>query len=235
MIHTVGYRVTDHATGEVLSTVCFETRGYAEMVRDTMAQSRPNVGIESVFECDGEYYAGFRDDPPELAEPLVDGPLSRRGPQPGEPQKMAPGFVLTGDFTDPPSVPPETRVKPVTLDQTTNPKDLVGQLKPAPGAVPPVAILHEAMAMADGAAKYGPYNWRQHPVRATIYIDACMRHLFAWLDGEEEARDSGHHHLGHARACLGILLDARETGNLVDDRPEPGPSADFLERNTKGK
>jgi hypothetical protein len=26
-------------------------------------------------------------------------------------------------------------------------------------------------------------------------------------------------HLGHAKACLGILLDAEATGNLIDDRP----------------
>ena len=43
-------------------------------------------------------------------------------------------------------------------------------------------------------------------------------HLNAWAEGEEAAPDSGVHHLGHARACLGILLDAQETGNLIDDR-----------------
>ncbi len=39
------------------------------------------------------------------------------------------------------------------------------------------------------------------------------------LEGQEKADDSGCHHLGHARACLGILLDAQATGNLIDDRP----------------
>ena len=35
------------------------------------------------------------------------------------------------------------------------------------------------------------------------------------------APDSKAHHLGHARACLGILLDAMANGCLEDDRPTP--------------
>ena len=90
---------------------------------------------------------------------------------------------------------------------------------------PPAALAHGATAMMNGATKYGPYNWRENPVVASIYIDACMRHLFAWFDGEEVASDSGVHHLGHAMACLAILLDAQETGNLVDDRPSVNQGA----------
>lgn len=102
---------------------------------------------------------------------------------------------------------------------TANPKDLLGAKKPMLSAVSAIACAHEAFAMMDGHYKYGPYNWRDKAVRARIYIDACKRHLDAWLEGEEEAQDSGAHHLGHARACLGILLDAQENGALVDDRP----------------
>lgn len=101
----------------------------------------------------------------------------------------------------------------------TNPKDLLGAKKVVFTCVPPVALAHEAFAMMDGSKKYGPFNWRKNKVQARIYIDAALRHMFAWFEGEEYAEDSGAHHLGHARACLGILLDAIETGNLVDDRP----------------
>lgn len=73
--------------------------------------------------------------------------------------------------------------------------------------------------MMDGARKYGPFNWRGNAVVASIYIDALIRHAMSWFEGEECADDSGVHHLGHAIACLGILLDAQETGNLIDDRP----------------
>lgn len=79
-------------------------------------------------------------------------------------------------------------------------------------------MLHEACAMLDGDIKYGFRNWREKNVVARIYIDAALRHLNSWAEGEEYAEDSGVHHLGHARACLGILLDAQETGNLIDNR-----------------
>ncbi len=112
-----------------------------------------------------------------------------------------------------------------------NPKDILGMTKVSLSKVPTAAIIYEALAMADGAAKYGPFNWRKNKVIASIYVDACMRHLSSWFDGEEIASDSLVHHLGHARACLGILIDALETGNLDDDRPPSGPTARLLAEN----
>lgn len=72
----------------------------------------------------------------------------------------------------------------------------------------------------DGARKYNSFNWRANKVQADIYVDAAFRHLSSWFEREEIAPDSGVHHLGHAMACLAILLDAQETGNLVDNRPK---------------
>lgn len=102
---------------------------------------------------------------------------------------------------------------------TTNPKDLLGAKKVSITKLPFIAVLHGAMAMMNGADRYGPYNWRDKKVQAAIYIDAAERHINSWFEGEQIADDSGVHHLGHAIACLAILLDAEETGNLVDDRP----------------
>ena len=110
------------------------------------------------------------------------------------------------------------KMKSAVVD-AANPKDLLGVKKVSLTKLPPVAVLHAAHALMNGATKYGPYNWRDKAVRASIYVDACERHLNAWLDGEEDATDSGVHHLGHAIACLAILLDAQEAGKLVDDRP----------------
>ena len=110
----------------------------------------------------------------------------------------------------------------VSKANTTNPKDLLGNKKVPMGAALPVAIAHESLAMLDGELKYGYRNWRSKPVVARIYIDAAKRHLNAWEEMEENAPDSGVHHLGHARACLGILLDAQADWQpYVDDR-EPG-------------
>jgi hypothetical protein len=41
------------------------------------------------------------------------------------------------------------------------------------------------------------------------------------------------HHLGHARACLGIIIDAESIGALVDDRPHRGAAGDMIKRYTK--
>lgn len=116
----------------------------------------------------------------------------------------------------------------------TNPKDLLGIKKVRLSLVPPASTLYQALAMEDGAVKYGPYNWRENKVIASIYIDAALRHISQWLDGEELASDSKKPHLGHALACLGIIVDAKETGNLVDDRPKTGAASDLIEKWKKG-
>ena len=111
-----------------------------------------------------------------------------------------------------------------------NPKDLIGVKKvPTLSVIPTAALVQMGRAMENGAEKYGPFNWRQHAVKSSIYIDACLRHIMAWVDGEEDAADSGVHHLGHAMAGLAIVLDAMEADKLIDER-SPGPSPEMLER-----
>lgn len=103
---------------------------------------------------------------------------------------------------------------------SVNPKDLIGAKKLSMTVLPDVAVAHFNHAMQNGAVKYGAFNWRDKSVGALTYINAARRHIAQWLDGEEVAADSGVHHLGHAAACLAILLDAQECGQLVDDRPK---------------
>lgn len=110
-----------------------------------------------------------------------------------------------------------------------NPKECQGQTKAPLHLIPPVALVAESIALLDGARKYGAYNWRETRVRATTYVSAIQRHLLAWLDGEEEAQDSGLHHLAHVRACTAILLDALYSDKLIDDRPIAGPAPEVLD------
>lgn len=95
----------------------------------------------------------------------------------------------------------------------------------------PVTVrIYGAQACRDGAAKYGPYNWREKPISLMGYTGAMERHLLAIRDGEDLAMDSLCGHLGHIIATAGILLDARECGTLIDDRPEQkGPAPRLLE------
>lgn len=117
-------------------------------------------------------------------------------------------------------------VAPTSKAVGVNPKDLLGMKKPSLTKIPALASLWESLAMMDGAGKYDPYNWRSKAVLASIYVDAAKRHIDAWFEGQKYAEDSGCHHLGHARACLAILLDAEATGNLKDDRPITEGSCD---------
>ena len=114
-----------------------------------------------------------------------------------------------------------------------NPKTVLGLAKPSMSAIPPISLLHLGKAMTDGKNKYGLMNWREKKVTSSVYYDAAMRHLMAWWDGEENAPDSGVHHLGHAMACLAIVLDAQSLGKLNDDRPTPGMFAEAVKANTK--
>lgn len=41
------------------------------------------------------------------------------------------------------------------------------------------------------------------------------------------------HHLGHARACLAIIIDAESVGALVDDRPLPGATGRLIRKYTQ--
>ena len=119
----------------------------------------------------------------------------------------------------------------MTAELERNPKDLLGVLKVDLSCVPPVSILYEALGMQDGKVKYGAFNWREKKVIASIYYAAAKRHLDAWFDGQDVTEgpgEAGYPHLGHAKACIGIIIDALETGNLIDDRPVKGVFASVL-------
>lgn len=114
-----------------------------------------------------------------------------------------------------------------------NPKTRFGVAKPPLSLIPGQARVLLAEAFRDGARKYGPANWRVDPVTASTYLNAAERHLISWQDGEENAEDSGVHHLAHAAACLLILLDAQASGTLKDDRPTPANTSRLIRENTK--
>lgn len=108
-----------------------------------------------------------------------------------------------------------------------NPKTLAGSKKVPLHLIPPSAKHFLAMAMEDGASKYGPYNWRDIPISVSPYYAAAQRHLDAFWDGEDTAPDSKVNHLAHAMACCAILLDAMTCGALVDDRPKKGAAPEL--------
>lgn len=101
----------------------------------------------------------------------------------------------------------------------TNPKDSVG-IKKVPFSVLPMPVVAEiGLALLEGARKYGRHNWRIAGVRASVYIDACFRHISQFWEGEDIDPDSGLSHITKAIAGLMVLRDSMKKGNWVDDRP----------------
>lgn len=100
----------------------------------------------------------------------------------------------------------------------TNPKDALGSNKLPIHLWPAAATALGSLGLLEGDLKYGRNNFRATPIRASVYYDACIRHLQGWMEGEDQDPDSGLPHLAHALACLGILADAWMAGTLVDDR-----------------
>lgn len=103
-----------------------------------------------------------------------------------------------------------------------NPKTQFGVKKLPLHLVPPSANAALASAFADGAEKYGPYNWREKSISSSVYYAALQRHIMAWWDGEELAEDSGVEHLAHAMACIALIIDSKSINMLNDDRPIKG-------------
>lgn len=84
----------------------------------------------------------------------------------------------------------------------------------------PVNVLMEiAIALTEGARKYGRHNYRAIGVRASVYYDATLRHIFAWWSGEDIDPDSGLSHITKAIASLVVLRDAMINNKWTDDRP----------------
>lgn len=104
-----------------------------------------------------------------------------------------------------------------------NPKDVQGRKKPGIGRIPG-SVMYEVGVVADhGAAKYGPMNWVEEEISASVYLDAARRHMSQYEFGEDTDPESGVSHLSHAIAGLCILRDAIFRGSIIDDRPPALP------------
>lgn len=116
--------------------------------------------------------------------------------------------------------------------KSTNPKDAIGSSKLPLHLWPASATMTGTLGLLDGTLKYGRANWRVAGVRASIYIDAVLRHVNAYREGETNDPDSGVPHLGHALACLAILVDSEAAGKLNDDRNIEGGYRALVEKLT---
>lgn len=72
-----------------------------------------------------------------------------------------------------------------------------------------------------GARKYAEQNWRKG-IRVSRLLGACLRHVFAFLGGEDNDPESGLSHLGHAGCCLMFTLWTVRRRPDLDDRWRSG-------------
>lgn len=106
-----------------------------------------------------------------------------------------------------------------TSAKPTNPKDAIATDKLPLHLVSPIVKAYQAIAHYLGNVKYGAWNWRAAGARASVYRSALERHIDAWWEGEDIDPTDGTPHLANALACLNILIDAKHSGKLIDDRP----------------
>jgi hypothetical protein len=107
----------------------------------------------------------------------------------------------------------------------SNPKAAFGALKWYVSVVSWPVIANMALGMLEGALKYGRHNYRLAGVKASTYVDASVRHIAAFWEGQDLDPDSkiGLHHIDKAMASLHVLRDGILRGTWVDDRPPKSP------------
>lgn len=76
--------------------------------------------------------------------------------------------------------------------------------KPQLSLNPAEGLVLMARALQYGAGKYARGNFRKG-MKHTRLLDACLRHLAAYCDGEDNDPESGVSHIGHALANLAML------------------------------
>jgi hypothetical protein len=90
--------------------------------------------------------------------------------------------------------------------------------KPPLAVLPVAGIRAVANVQAYGNSKYKSYDdWRKG-MEARRITSCAIRHIFAYLDGEDIDPESGQRHIAHAATRLLFLLQNEEDGVLIDDR-----------------
>lgn len=88
--------------------------------------------------------------------------------------------------------------------------------KPRMDLLDPYAIEQLSRVLTFGARKYAAHNWRKG-IRKSRLLAAALRHLFAYLRGEDQDPESGLSHAAHAMCCCMFLLGLEHRADL-DDR-----------------
>lgn len=83
--------------------------------------------------------------------------------------------------------------------------------------MPTYALEQIALVLKHGAAKYEPRNWEKGMPWSKC-AGSLLRHVFAWLSGQDMDKESGLHHMAHAACETMFLLEYFRSGKGSDDR-----------------
>ncbi len=81
--------------------------------------------------------------------------------------------------------------------------------------IPVAGIEAAGRAFTFGAKKYNDHNWSKGFAYSRL-LGASLRHIFAYVRGQDKDPESGLSHIDHALACL-MMLAAHETEGLGND------------------
>ena len=131
-----------------------------------------------------------------------------------------PGGCMADDpiFPEHELIPKELEIKlPVReqKDQTMKKDSGKPSLFPILGAAQALAEI--AAVLHFGAKKYAPSKWREG-MNWSRLIDALLRHVTAFANGESTDPETGLSHLGHAGCCVLFLLTYQLENLGTDDR-----------------
>jgi hypothetical protein len=97
-------------------------------------------------------------------------------------------------------------------------------IKDVDGKVPmhllcPAHLVDMARVRAFGSEKYkSPWGWTDGDSYTNFY-DAAIRHLLAWVAGEDLDPESGLPHIAHAAVSLMFIAEFQRSGRGLDNRP----------------
>jgi len=89
--------------------------------------------------------------------------------------------------------------------------------KPRMSLLPAKPLIEVAKVLTAGAEIYGDHNWRKG-MPYTVNLDAALRHIYKFIDGQDTDEDSKLSHLAHAIVDLMFVLEYQLTGTGEDDR-----------------
>lgn len=89
--------------------------------------------------------------------------------------------------------------------------------KPPMALLSSIALEEIAKVLEVGQKKYAAHNWRGGFAWSRP-LSAALRHIFAFIGGQDKDPESGLSHLAHAGCCILFLLEFEQTHKELDDR-----------------